>query len=268
MKKQQIFAVTGLAAIALLAGCASTPKQDDAAAQQQTQQATQDAAQAEQPKVEAAKDMSGPAADAIAAARASVSRAKEIGAQTADAEKSLAGADSAFQAKNYDSAIAQANDAKKKADAAYNERRLAQARALLAEAKGYSSGMTAEQMARLQEAEQAIARGEGDRAYQLLTGLIAEVKAATMNYSVVRGDSLWKISGKQEVYGNPYQWPLIYKANKDKIKDADLIYPGQALSVRKNASQAEIDAAVTHARTRGAWSLGKVEESDRAYLAK
>jgi len=88
------------------------------------------------------------------------------------------------------------------------------------------------------------------------------------SYSVVRGDNLWNISGKDEVYADPYQWPLIYKTNRDKIKDADLIHPGQVLDIDQNASASEIDAAVNHAKTRGAWSLGDTEQSDRDYLAK
>jgi len=88
------------------------------------------------------------------------------------------------------------------------------------------------------------------------------------DYSVVAGDSLWGISGKAEIYGNPYQWPLIYKANTDKIKDADLIYPGQGLSIEKTPSAGDVDAAISHAKSRGAWSVGAVEESDKAYLAQ
>lgn len=88
------------------------------------------------------------------------------------------------------------------------------------------------------------------------------------DYSVITGDSLWKISGKSEVYNNPYQWPLIYKANSSKIKDADLIYPGQVFTINSTPSDAEVSAAVNHAKTRGAWSIGVVEESDKAYLAK
>ncbi|MBI1424513.1 MAG: LysM peptidoglycan-binding domain-containing protein [Gammaproteobacteria bacterium] len=87
-------------------------------------------------------------------------------------------------------------------------------------------------------------------------------------YSVVKGDNLWNISAKPSIYNNPYQWPLIYKANSGKIKDADLIYPGQVFDINTNPTAAEVDAAVHHAKTRGAWSLGKVEESDKAYLAK
>ncbi|HDP90218.1 MAG TPA: LysM peptidoglycan-binding domain-containing protein [Thioalkalivibrio sp.] len=89
-----------------------------------------------------------------------------------------------------------------------------------------------------------------------------------MSYTVVRGDNLWNIAGKSSVYGNPYQWPLIYKANSDQIKDADLIYPGQTFSIDRNPSAAAVDAAVNHAKTRGAWSIGVVEDSDKAYLAR
>ncbi|MBD3609802.1 MAG: LysM peptidoglycan-binding domain-containing protein [Gammaproteobacteria bacterium] len=95
-----------------------------------------------------------------------------------------------------------------------------------------------------------------------------ETATASDTYLVVRGDSLWKISGKPDIYNNPYHWPLIYKANRDKIEDADLIYPGQELVIERGSSQSDIDAAVEHAKTRGAWSIGAVEASDKAYLAR
>jgi nucleoid-associated protein YgaU len=53
----------------------------------------------------------------------------------------------------------------------------------------------------------------------------------TMDYTVVRGDNLWTIAKKEEVYADPYMWPRIYRANKEKIKDPDLIYPKQTLAV-------------------------------------
>jgi hypothetical protein len=86
------------------------------------------------------------------------------------------------------------------------------------------------------------------------------------SYTVMRGDHLWGISAKGSIYGDPYQWPLIYRANRDRIEDADLIHPGQVLTIRRGVSSADVDAAVRHARNRGAWSIGVVEESDRAYL--
>lgn len=88
----------------------------------------------------------------------------------------------------------------------------------------------------------------------------------TTSYEVNKGDHLWGISGKS--YGNPYKWPLIYKANSDKIKDADLIYPGQVLDVESDPSDADSAAAINHAKTRGSWSIGVTEESDKAYLAQ
>jgi nucleoid-associated protein YgaU len=89
---------------------------------------------------------------------------------------------------------------------------------------------------------------------------------ATTTYTVVRGDNLWNIAAYPVIYGNPYEWPLIYKANADQIKDADLIYPNQVLAIPRNSSASEIEAAVEHAKTRGEWSLGAVEQTDIAYL--
>lgn len=86
------------------------------------------------------------------------------------------------------------------------------------------------------------------------------------SYKVETGDNLWKISAKDSIYSDPFQWPLIYKANRDKIQDADLIFPGQEFVIERDLSRADMDAAVDHARNRGAWSLGEVEASDTSYL--
>jgi hypothetical protein len=50
--------------------------------------------------------------------------------------------------------------------------------------------------------------------------------------TVVRGNSLWRIA--RRLYGEGVLFTLIYEANRDQIKDPDLIYPGQvfALPVR------------------------------------
>ena len=53
--------------------------------------------------------------------------------------------------------------------------------------------------------------------------------AVTRTYTVVAGDSLSKISKK--IYGNANRWKEIFEANKDKIKNPDLIYPGQILKI-------------------------------------
>ena len=43
------------------------------------------------------------------------------------------------------------------------------------------------------------------------------------------GDSLSKISKK--VYGDANQWKKIFEANRDQIKNPDLIHPGQVLKI-------------------------------------
>ncbi len=125
------------------------------------------------------------------------------------------------------------------------------------------------------QAENAIAQAKSEEARLAENGTISEggasasgTMAGSDSYQVIRGDNLWNISGKGEVYANPYQWPLIYKANRDKINDADLIFPGQVFAIDRNASSADMDAAVEHAKTRGAWSVGTVEASDETYLAQ
>ncbi len=58
------------------------------------------------------------------------------------------------------------------------------------------------------------------------------VEAPTeINYTVVKGDHLWGIAKKQEHYGNPFAWPVIYQANRDQIKNPDLIYPNQTFKI-------------------------------------
>lgn len=93
------------------------------------------------------------------------------------------------------------------------------------------------------------------------------VSSLPANYEVQRGDHLWGIASQPRIYGNPYAWPLIYKTNSAKIKDADLIHPGQNLDINRSAASGDIDAAVRHAKTRGAWTLGAAEDSDKRYLA-
>ena len=45
------------------------------------------------------------------------------------------------------------------------------------------------------------------------------------------GNSLWRIA--RRTYGNGIQYTVIYEANKDHIRDPDLIYPGQIFTLPK-----------------------------------
>ena len=51
------------------------------------------------------------------------------------------------------------------------------------------------------------------------------------SYTVIKGDCLWNIAKKDYIYNDPFKWPRIYEANKDKIKDPDLIYPKQVFTI-------------------------------------
>jgi nucleoid-associated protein YgaU len=48
-------------------------------------------------------------------------------------------------------------------------------------------------------------------------------------YTVVAGDSLSKIAKRH--YGDANRWQKIFDANRDQIKDPDLIKPGQKLKI-------------------------------------
>jgi nucleoid-associated protein YgaU len=227
--------------LGLVAGCATTPKE------------------------EAPKGPSAEVTQAIDSAKSAIASAKSVNWIWRDTEKFLKQAEAAAAKGDDATAIKLANKARGQAEEAVNQYYLEAAKVLYAEA-GNASGLTAEQKNTLNAAGAAIGNAEGRKAYDLLNPLVTELRAASIKVEVVRGDSLWGISGKSDVYNNPYQWPLIYKANRDQIKDADLIYPGQMLTVDRNPTEAEVEAAVNHARNRGAWSIGVVEESDRNYL--
>jgi len=72
-----------------------------------------------------------------------------------------------------------------------------------------------------------------NKVYNVLPGLLdAWVEAPTeANYTVVKGDCLWRIAKKKEFYGNGFAWPKIYQANRDQIKNPDLIFPKQIFKI-------------------------------------
>ena len=195
--------------LGLLAGCATTPDDNSAAAEQ-----------------------------AIADAKAANAEAASMGFEWRDTGKIIKEAQAAFDAGDYDKALALANKA------------LAQAESAKAQAAAENQRFLDRTSSDIDDSMAAGAAGMAD------------------NYTVVRGDNLWNISGKGDIYGDPYQWPLIFKANRSQIKDPDLIFPGQNFAIDRNASSSEIDAAINHARTRGAWSVGDVEQSDLDFLAR
>jgi nucleoid-associated protein YgaU len=88
-------------------------------------------------------------------------------------------------------------------------------------------------------------RAEGDSLFALGTALEAKAaagggapaarEAATAGRGarhVVRpGESLWVISASPDVLGQGSRWRALYELNRARIKNPDLIYPGQELSI-------------------------------------
>jgi hypothetical protein len=67
------------------------------------------------------------------------------------------------------------------------------------------------------------------------------------NYTVVKGDTLWDIAAMDFAYKDNFQWPLIFKGNRDRIVDPDLIYPKQDFCIRKDFSDLEVQKAIKDA---------------------
>ncbi len=49
------------------------------------------------------------------------------------------------------------------------------------------------------------------------------------NHEIVKADTLWDLS--MHFYKTPWLWPRIYEANTDRIKDPNVIYPGQVFVI-------------------------------------
>jgi len=79
----------------------------------------------------------------------------------------------------------------------------------------------------------------------------SQVKAASLRmeeferiypvtYKVKKGETLVDIAQRREIFNDKYMWPLIYKANRDQMRDPQVVFPGQVLSIPRDLSFEEI----------------------------
>ncbi|MGH8127573.1 MAG: LysM peptidoglycan-binding domain-containing protein [Gammaproteobacteria bacterium] len=202
---------------------------------------------------------------ALANAEQCISQAQQLGVSVDQAQQLLDQAKTAAKVPDDQKAQSLASQVCQQTDAATNAYYLKKARALDAQLR-QRHDLNSDEQSQLQQGETQIANNQGKPAYDTLSALMSELQSAQSTYTVTRGDTLWGISGKSSIYGNPYEWPLIYMNNADKINNPDRIYPDQQLNIRSNPSQDSVDSATHYAKTRGPWKNGQAMSKDHAWL--
>jgi nucleoid-associated protein YgaU len=59
-------------------------------------------------------------------------------------------------------------------------------------------------------------------------------------YTVQRGDSLWSIAARPEIYGNATQWRALFEANRDQLASPNALKAGMVLRIPRGESVAEL----------------------------
>jgi len=172
----------------------------------------------------------------------------------------------------YDLALAAVNSANDAGADTYAREQMLNARGTLSEAKkAYEAGdynkakqLAEAALAEARAAEAAAKQGKASQQQQVaqqvageLTGPAAAPIPYPTEHVVIKGESLWWIAEYKQIYDDPFQWPLIYKANRSKIKDPDLIFPEQVFTITREPELTDdmIKEAIKFAKNRGAWSL-------------
>jgi hypothetical protein len=99
-------------------------------------------------------------------------------------------------------------------------------------------------------AEQAKLHAEAEAQRQAERSYTQKERTLTATHTVKRGESLPQIASLPEVYNDPLLWPLIYRANRDQIRDPRNLWPGQSLRVPRNYSRDDLQEARRYALER------------------
>lgn len=279
MKKLRAGVTILLAFLVLLsfAGCAKPPTKEMADARQAFQDATDSGAeQYAQTEYANAQAVLNEADQLMEQGKYKQAREKALEALSLARQAQVAAVNNKNTANRsakemYDMALQAVNSANEAGAYTFAEAQMRDAQMTLEEAKrAYEAGDygTAKQLAESALAKAQKAETLAQQAYQEKSAQVSQQAAQGLvdpgatprvltEHVVIKGETLWWIAEYKQVYGDPFQWPLIYKANRNQIKDPDLIYPDQVFKI---ARQPEIDdemiaEAIKFAKNRGAWSL-------------
>jgi nucleoid-associated protein YgaU len=86
------------------------------------------------------------------------------------------------------------------------------------------------------EARAAAASAAAAARYEALKDALQQ---QTFSYTVRRGETLPQIAARTEIYNDSSLWPLIYRANRDQIRDPKQLWPGQILKIPRHFSREE-----------------------------
>jgi nucleoid-associated protein YgaU len=64
-------------------------------------------------------------------------------------------------------------------------------------------------------------------------------------YVVKKGDSLWSIAARPEIYGKATKWRQIFDANRDLLKSPDRVRPGMTLKIPRG-DDGSVSASTTY----------------------
>jgi nucleoid-associated protein YgaU len=110
-------------------------------------------------------------------------------------------------------------------------------RALAEAAAAARKAAAAKEAARKAEAELAESRRRAERAR------FEREHNLPTRHTVKRGETLPQIAALPEVYADATLWPLLYRANRDQIRDPKVLWPGQQLRIPRNLDKSDLNEA-------------------------
>ncbi len=112
-----------------------------------------------------------------------------------------------------------------------------------------------DKVARLAGEEEGVGQASFDgakkirRSQSLSAGSTKMSPGKKLEVTTKAGDTLWNIAARKAVYGSGWLYPLIYKANKDLIKDPNKLDAGVKLKIPRDLGKVDEEVAKEQAMT-------------------